>query len=131
MFNNHLRRLLLSPLILALFILLVAVKPPPPASAAGAIFITEVAPWSSGNSPIAADWFEVTNKGAVAVDITGWKVDDNSNSFAASIALNGITSIAPGESVIFIESASPAATSAAFRTLWYGASPPACLQIGT
>ena len=25
----------------------------------GKLFISEVAPWSSGNSPIAADWFEV------------------------------------------------------------------------
>ena len=30
--------------------------------------ITEVAPWSSGNSPVAADWFEVTNFGTTAID---------------------------------------------------------------
>ncbi|MEI9807465.1 MAG: lamin tail domain-containing protein [Bacteroidota bacterium] len=44
----------------------------------GKLYITEVAPWSSGNSPVAADWFEITNTAATAVDITGWKVDDNS-----------------------------------------------------
>ncbi len=38
------------------------------------IFITEVAPWSSGNSPVGADWFELTNKGLSAVDITGGKL---------------------------------------------------------
>jgi uncharacterized protein YjiK len=95
------------------------------------LVISEVAPWSSGNSPLKADWFEVTNTGVSAVDITGWKVDDNSNTFAAAIALNGITSIAPGESVIFIESDAPATVIPAFKTLWFGANVPAGLQVGT
>lgn len=98
------------------------------------VTISEVAPWGSGNSPAAADWFEVTNNGATALNITGWKVDDNSNSFAAAIALTGITSIAPGESVIFLESSAsnPAATVVAnFKSLWFGANPPAGLQVGT
>ena len=90
--------------------------------------ITEVAPWSSGNSPVAADWFELTNFGASAVDISGWRVDDNSFSFAASVALTGITSIAPGESVIFIEGA---AANTNFVPTWFGPSgAPAGLQIG-
>lgn len=98
------------------------------------ITVSEVAPWGSGNSSAAADWFEVTNNGVTAVNITGWKVDDSSNSFASAIALTGITSIAPGESVIFLESSAsnPAATVIAnFKTLWFGANPPASLQIGT
>lgn len=97
----------------------------------GKLIITEVAPWSSGSSPVAADWFEVTHTGATAVDITGWKVDDNSESPVAAVALNGITSIAPGESVIFIESATPLTTVPAFLSNWFGASPPAGLQVGT
>lgn len=98
------------------------------------VTISEVAPWGSGNSPAAADWFEVTNNGATTLDITGWKVDDSSNSFAASLALTGITSIAPGESVIFLESSlsNPAATVVAnFKSLWFGSNPPAGLQVGT
>ncbi|WP_392477995.1 SdiA-regulated domain-containing protein [Nostoc sp. C110] len=91
------------------------------------IFITEVAPWSSGNSPVAADWFELTNKGLSAVDITGWKIDDNSNSFASSVALSGITTIGAGESVIFIEGATVNPT---FLSNWFGANPPAGLKIG-
>ena len=89
--------------------------------------ITEVAPWSSGNSPVAADWFELTNFGSSAVDITGYRIDDASNSFASSVALVGITSIAAGESVIFIEGAS---ANANFVSTWFGASGPAGLQIG-
>ena len=96
----------------------------------GKLFISEVAPWSSGNSPVAADWFEVTNSTGADIDITGWKMDDNSGSFAAAVALSGITTIKAGESVIFIETSS-AATVAAFKSDWFGSNPPANLQIGT
>lgn len=97
----------------------------------GKLIITEVAPWSSGNSSVGADWFEITNNKAVAVDITGWKVDDNSGSAAAAVALNGITSIAPGESVIFIETATPATTIPTFLSTWFGATPPPNLKVGS
>ncbi len=95
------------------------------------IIISEVAPWSSSNSPFGADWFEVTNTSSSAINITGWKFDDNSNAFASSVALNGITSIAPGESVIFLETATPTATIPSFKSTWFGANPPASLQIGS
>jgi hypothetical protein len=98
------------------------------ASAQAQVRVTEVAPWSSGNSSIGADWFEVTNFGASAVNLTGWKIDDNSNSFASAVALNGVASIAAGESVIFLESAT--SLSASFKTLWFGAAAPAALQVG-
>jgi hypothetical protein len=100
------------------------------ASSQAQIRITEVTPWGSSttnpNIPYATDWFELTNFGASAVTITGWKMDDNSNSFASSVALTGITSIAPGESVIFTEN--PATSS--FLNTWFGGSPPVGLQIG-
>ncbi len=102
------------------------------AVAPGTIVISEVAPWSSANSPLAADWFEVTNTGSSAVDLTGWKMDDNSHSIANAIALNGITSIAPGEAVIFIETADlrrPRPPRSA--SLWFGASPQRVTQIGS
>jgi hypothetical protein len=99
-------------------------------SAQAQVRITEVAPWSSGNSPVvAADWFEVTNFGASAVSISGWKVDDNSNSFASSVALNGITSIGAGQSVIFVEGTAAKATS--FVDNWFGGIAPAGFAIGT
>lgn len=98
---------------------------------AGSLVISEVAPWSSGNSPVGADWFEVTNTGSSAVDITGWRMDDGSASFVSSVALNGITSIGAGQSVIFIEASDPATTVPAFLTNWFGGSPPASLLVGT
>ena len=62
----------------------------------GKLFISEVAPWSSGNSPVGADWFEVTNTTASAVNIAGWKMDDSSGSFAAAATMSGITALHPG-----------------------------------
>lgn len=97
----------------------------------GKLVITEVAPWSSGNSPVAADWFEVSNTGTRAVNIAGWKVDDSSASFAAALALNGITNIAPGESVIFLETADLPTTKAAFLSTWFGTNVPTSLQVGS
>ncbi|MCG9791368.1 SdiA-regulated domain-containing protein [Flavobacterium algicola] len=97
----------------------------------GKLFISEVAPWSSGNSPVGADWFEVTNTKAVAVNITGWKVDDDSQSPIAAVALTGITSIDPGESVIFIQTDDLAVTSALFISNWFGTNVPAGLRIGS
>jgi uncharacterized protein YjiK len=105
------------------------------ASAGGtaSLIISEVAPWSSGNSAasLRVDWFEVTNIGTATANITGWKVDDDSRSFNTAVALSGVTSIAPGESVIFLETADLPGKSAAFKMLWFGANPPANLQIGS
>ncbi len=97
------------------------------AQASADIKITEVASWSSGNSPVGADWFELTNTGAAAVDITGWSMDDSSATPGVA-ALTGVTSIAAGESVIFIES--DASANATFLSTWFGDNAPAGLQIG-
>jgi hypothetical protein len=67
-------------------------------------------------------WFEVTNYGSSAVDVTGFKMDDNSFNFANSVLLNGITSIGAGESVIFVESTSSSFDVASFQTFWGGLS---------
>ena len=53
---------------------------------------------SSGNNPYTGDWFELTNTGGAAVDIAGWKMDDNSDSSGLAVALNGVTSIPAGRS---------------------------------
>lgn len=90
--------------------------------------ITEVAAWGSGNSPVAADWFELTNTGASAVNISGWKFDDSSAAFGSAALLSGITNIGAGESVIFLESSTN--ISASFLNNWFGGNPPAGLQIG-
>jgi hypothetical protein len=77
---------------------------------------------------------ELTNTGSAAVSIAGWKVDDNSNSFSAALALRGVTSLAAGQSVIFIESnasgTNDASIDAGFKAAWFGAQVPASLLIG-
>ena len=98
--------------------------------AAATLFISEVHPSGSGNGTYAADWFEVTNTGTTAVDITGWKVDDNSNAFASAVPLSGVTSIAPGQSVVFVEATRLPVNVNAFTTAWFGGAPPAGLAIG-
>ncbi len=89
------------------------------ANAQTGIRITEFSPWSSGNSPYAVDWFELTNTSAASINITGWKIDDNSNSFASAATLTGITSVAAGQSVIFMEGGT-ASTFSSFNTTWFG-----------
>ena len=65
------------------------------------------------------------------MDLTGWKVDDSSESPVAALPLNGVGILAPGESAIFIEAATPVTTIATFLSNWFGANPPAGLQVGS
>ena len=79
------------------------------------------------------DWWEVTNYGGSAVDITGWTFDDSTFQSSASVALNGVTSINAGESVAFLEtttldSGTVATLISSFRTFWGGSA--ASAQIG-
>jgi Lamin Tail Domain/PEP-CTERM motif len=103
------------------------------ASSRAAIIISEVNPSGSGTTTYAADWFELTNTGTSDVDITGWKVDDNSASFSSALNLNGISTIPAGGSVIFIEtgSSNQATITANFKSAWFGTNVPANFQIGT
>jgi hypothetical protein len=98
------------------------------------IIVSEIHPSGSTSAPYAADFFELTNTGASAVDITNWRMDDNSNSSASSVALRGVTSIAAGQSVIFIEGdatgSNDAAIRASFLAAWFGVSPPGGLAVG-
>jgi len=86
------------------------------ASVQAQLRITEA--MSSSGPGGTADWFEVTNYGNTAADITGYKMDDNSFAAGSAVPLNGVTTIGPGESVIFVESAAPATDVPAFRTFW-------------
>ena len=85
--------------------------------ASAQVHITEV--MSSSGSGGTDDWIEITNYGSSAISISGWRFDDSSFSFGSSQALNGVTTIGAGESVIFIESAGGANISS-FRSFWGG-----------
>src|SRR5215212_1690505 len=77
---------------------------------AATAFISEVHPSGSGNGTYAADWFEITNPGPMPLDISGWKMDDNSNGFATAVPLRGLTSIPAGKSAVFFENSSATIT---------------------
>jgi hypothetical protein len=89
------------------------------------LVITEA--MSSSGTGGTPDWFELTNQGATALSISSFKVDDNSFAFGSSVSLLGISTIASGESVVFIES-SVASDITSFRSFWGGLS---TLQIGS
>jgi hypothetical protein len=101
-----------------------------------AIVITEVHANGSSNTTYQRDWFELTNTGTTAVNITDWKVDDNSNAFASAVAMFDVTSIAPGQSVVFTELSSSEAAADhsliydAFKAAWFGTSIPSGFTIG-
>jgi hypothetical protein len=89
--------------------------------------ITEVESSEAGSGK--ADWFELSNFGSSPVNITGYKMDDSSASFGSSVALAGLTIIAPGESVCFFEqTGSTPLTVQGFRN-WWGLS--ASVQVGS
>jgi hypothetical protein len=99
------------------------------------LIISEVAPWAStaANSPLAADWFEVTNIGSAAQSLAGWSMDDDSSTPGIA-PLTGIASIAPGESVIFIELGvghTAAGDAATFKQIWFGANLRPTLRFGS
>jgi hypothetical protein len=105
-------------------------------SGRAAVIISEVDP--SGSSTTSntynADWFELTNTGAASVDITGWKMDDNSHASGSAVALRGVTAIAPGQSVVFAEGLADGSTDstidANFKSFWFGANVPAGFTMG-
>ena len=67
------------------------------------LIITEI--WAGVTGPDhSADWFEVTNIGAETTDLSGVFYDDESADPTENSSLAGVSSIAAGESVIFLTS---------------------------
>ena len=146
-----------KPICLALAVSAALMAAALPASAA--IVITEVDPYgSNGSDGYSADWFELTNTGTTAVSIAGDTMIDshawsdsssttsnpyttgtisvgNTGKAAAALSIaGGATSIAAGQSVIFLESSSTAANSgtliANFESAWFGSKVPTNLAVG-
>ena len=96
-------------------------------SAHASVAVTEAAPWSSGNSAVGADWFELTNLGPTSISLSGWSMDDNSATPGVA-PLMSVASIAAGQSVIFIEG--DGSQAASFISTWFGSAAPVGLAIG-
>ncbi len=104
-----------------------------PLTSRAQLIITEVYASGSANATYSADWFEVMNVGSTTLSLSGWKMDDNSASFGSAVAIRGITNIAPGQIVVFLEGNATGTTDstidANFQTAWFGGSPPAGLTL--
>lgn len=83
--------------------------------------------FSRRNGFVPQDWFEVTSFESEPVSLRGWRLDDNSSSLTAAFVLTNVVSIAPGESVIFVERLTPEQ----FRAWWGTNELPVGLQIFT
>lgn len=96
------------------------------APARAALIISEVMSQSvaTGNTTGTPDWFELTNTGTTPLDLSNFYIDDSSAAFATSYPLNfpagGASTLLPGQSEVFLESATNNNGSeiAAFRTFW-------------
>ena len=79
--------------------------------------ITEAMSSSGG---VIGDWFEITNLDTTAVDMTGWKMDDSTAALALAAPLQGIATIAPGQTVVYLEVEEPTALAeiATFKEFW-------------
>ena len=78
--------------------------------------ITEV--MSNSGTDGTPDWFDLTNLGTTAVDITGWKVDDNSSAFGNSLVLNGGTLFQLGKASFLWKRQLPKQTNLPFKSFW-------------
>lgn len=73
------------------------------------LVITEILPAQSTNPPAGGhnDWWELTNLDDFTVDLTGYRFDDSSATLLAAVTLTNQLSLAPGESIVFVENATP------------------------
>ena len=134
------------------------------APAQASIVISQVDPYGSAStSTYGADWFVLTNTGLSSQDISGWSMVDNhaasstATPYASGATISignlsgtaktfggalltladGTTSIAAGQSVVFLESSAVASAAASstlisqFESAWFGSSVPSNLVVGT
>lgn len=80
------------------------------------LVITEVhsSPSTNGNAGGHNDWWELSNLGSFTVDLYHYQFDDSSQLRAAAVTFTNHILIAPGESIVFVESMGPAS----FRRWW-------------
>lgn len=86
------------------------------------VFITEAMSNSNATYGLssAPDWFEITNFDSSGINISGWRMDDDSNDALQSMPLlpSGWNVLATGESAVFIETNNPSVAIPNFRSFW-------------
>ncbi|HVM47989.1 MAG TPA: CotH kinase family protein [Candidatus Acidoferrum sp.] len=89
------------------------------------LVITEVMSSEAKGSLATSDWWELSNLGSFAVNLEGYRFDDNHDSFAEADTITNAATISPGESIVLVEDMTPDA----FRAWWGTQNLPARLQI--
>jgi len=79
---------------------------------------------SNGDTSGHGDWFELSNFGDFPVNLSGYRIDDNSASINQTAKVTTPAIIHPGESVVFVLAMTPQA----FRD-WWGTNLPANVQV--
>ena len=79
---------------------------------------------SNGDTSGHNDWFELSNFGDFPVNLSDYRIDDNSASINQTAKVNGPATIHPGESVVFVLAMTPQA----FRD-WWGTNLPPSVQV--
>lgn len=87
--------------------------------------ITEVMSSPAPGGAPRADWWELTSFESQPVNLAGWRFNDSSDGLADPYVLPAGVSIAPRESIVFVETLTPAE----FRAWWGAANVPASVQI--
>lgn len=96
--------------------------------------ITEMWPGSEPGENLTDDWFEVTNFGDMAWTSADGDLyyDDNSSDASVADLMAGVSSIAPGESVVFVDgSATTGGPNVALWTIVWGPDLASIPQVGT
>ena len=91
------------------------------------LVITEAMSSEAKGSLTTSDWWELSNLGNFAVNLQGYRFDDDHDSFSDADTITNAVTIAPGESIVLVEDLTPDA----FRAWWGTSNLPAQLQIIT
>ncbi|HTY88827.1 MAG TPA: CotH kinase family protein [Candidatus Acidoferrum sp.] len=91
------------------------------------LVITEVMSSEAKGSLTTSDWWELSNLGNFAVNLQGYRFDDDHHSFSDAETITNAVNIAPGESIVLVEDLTPDA----FRAWWGSQHLPARLQMIT
>ena len=88
--------------------------------------ITEVLSTAAASPGVpTADWWELTSFESQPVSLTGWRFNDNAGGLADPYTIPGPLTIAPGESIIFVEDL----TRTQFTNWWGATNLPQSVQI--
>ncbi len=69
---------------------------------------------TNGTPTLHADWFELTHYGPTPIDLRGWRLNDSNGGLTNGTVTLGSLTLAPGESVVFVQDLD----AAAFRSWW-------------